>query len=251
MIRAVIAKDVGLLVRDRGALISLFVLPLVFIAVFGAMVFEVPSPPGLVPVAAASPFQVAVPANAVLFGFFLALTVATSFASDRRTGVWRRLLAAPVSRPAALIAALVPYYLVGVVQLVVLFGTGALVFGMQIGGSLAALVALSLALVYCAVALGLLFAAVGGSERQLGGMGSVLLLVMGMLGGCMVPRLLMPEAMQAIGLAVPHAWALVGYYDVLVHPGTGIAQIAPSIGALLGFGTIFALIGVARFRFES
>ena len=94
MIRAVIAKDVELLLRDRGALTSLLVLPLVFIAVFGAMVLEIPAPPGGAPIAAASSFQIAVPANAVLFGFFLALTVATSFAGDRRTGVWRRLLAA-------------------------------------------------------------------------------------------------------------------------------------------------------------
>ncbi len=357
MIRAVIAKDVGLLLRDRGALISLFALPLVFILVFGsifhagsdrnaarpvaiwvaeghprgaaiaealatapgfvaraavspeevrhlvareavvaglvipadheaaielvidraaplqvrapiegaltavvmralvpatAVRIEARSPPGAGgPVAEASAFQIAVPANAVLFGFFLALTVATSFASDRRTGAWRRLLAAPVSRTTALLASLVPYVLIGVVQLTFLFGAGVLVFGMEIAGSLSALVVLSLALVICAVSLGLLFAAVGGSERQLGAFGSVVLLVMGILGGCMLPRLLMPPEMQAVGLAVPHGWALDGYYDVLVRTGTGLAEVAPSVGALLGFGTIFALLGIAMFRFES
>lgn len=354
MIRAVIAKDVGLLLRDRGALISLFALPLVFILVFGSIFqsgdrdqarpvaiwfidgdprgaaiaraltiapgfvtqtarspeevrhlvateavvagFVIPlhpdapielvidltapaqvrgpvegaltavvmralvpvtlriearSPPGLGPsVAQASAFQIAVPANAVLFGFFLALTVATSLGSDRRTGAWRRLLAAPVSRSRALIASLVPYVLIGGVQLAFLFGTGVLVFGMEIAGSVGALVAVSLALVYCAVSLGLLFAALGGSERQLGAFGSVVLLVMGILGGCMVPRLLMPPEMQAIGLAVPHGWALDGYYDVLVRTGTGIAEVVPAVGALVGFGTLFAMFGVAWFRFE-
>jgi len=70
-----------------------------------------------------------VPANAVLFGFFLALTVAMTFATDRRTGAWRRLLAAPVSRRRALLAALVPYYARRGRTARVLFGTGALVFG--------------------------------------------------------------------------------------------------------------------------
>ena len=357
MIRAVIAKDVWLLVRDRGALISLFALPLVFIIVFGSIYsgaadgdrprrvaiwapagdarglaitamldatpgfaahtarsaedvrravadeevaaglvipgdplavlelvidraaplqvrgpiegtvtgvvvralvpiaalprIEARSPPGLAaPLPNASAFQVSVPANAVLFGFFLALTVAMAFAADRRTGAWRRLLAAPVSRRRALLATLVPYYLIGVVQLGFLFGTGALVFGMEIGGSLIALVALSTALVYCAVSLGLLFASIGGSERQLGGIGSVVLLVMGILGGCMVPRMIMPPVMRSIGLAVPHGWALDGYYELLVREGAGFAQVAPAIAALLAFGTAFAVLGAVRFRFE-
>ena len=209
------------------------------------------SPPGRrPPIAQASAFQIAVPANAVLFGFFLALTVATSLASDRRTGAWRRLLAAPVSRGTALIASLVPYLLIGLVQLAFLFGVRVLVFGMEIAGSVSALVAVSIALVYCAVSLGLLFAAIGGSERQLGAFGSVVLLVMGILGGCMVPRLLMPPEMQTVGLAIPHAWALDGYYDVLVRAGTGVAEVAPAVGALVGFGTLFAMFGVAWFRFE-
>lgn len=359
MIRAVIAKDVWLLLRDRGALISLFVLPLAFMLAFG-MVFpsrgdrarpraipiwyaagdprgtaiaqavdgspgfiarpaespaevrravasggadaglvvpqdrgapvelvldlaappaargpldaalsgavmralvpgpppgpaqiERRAPPGMAPPAAEpSPFQISVPANAVLFGFFLAITVAMSFTAERRSGTWRRLLAAPVSRRRALLASLVPYYLVGVAQLGFLFATGALVFGMQIGGSLLALIAVSLAMVYCAVALGLLFATIADTERQLGAIGSVALLIMGLVAGCMIPRLAMPAAMRTIGLFVPHGWALDGYYDAIVRGGTTVVSVLPSAAALVGFGTAFAVIGVARFRFE-
>ncbi len=352
MIGAAIRKDVLLLVRDRGALLSLFALPVVFMLVFGAMfhvedsrrraialwyapddprgptiagaltgsgaftaelekdvealrarvvakrvdagivvgpdgvevvvaralplhvraplqgaleglvlralippevrlprvsVTEVPVSPPTSPV---SSFQISVPGNAVLFGFFLALTVAMSFAQERRTGTWQRLLAAPVPRWHALAAMLVPYFCVGVAQIAFFFTLGAWVFGMEIAGSLMALIALSLALVYCAVALGLLFAAIGGSERQLGGFGSVALLVMGMIGGCMVPRQAMPPLMQSLGLAVPHGWALDGYGDVLVRAGTTVFDIAPSIAALLLFGSAFAAIGLALFRFE-
>ena len=212
---------------------------------------EVKSPPGIAkPLANISSFQVTVPGNAVLFGFFIALTVAMAFTGERKTGTWRRLLAAPVPRWKALLSTLVPYYLVGVTQLAFLFGIGVGLFKMQIAGSLAALIVLSMAVVFCAVALGLLFAAIGGSEKQLGGIGSVVLLVMGMLGGCMVPRLVMPDFMKSIGLAVPHSWALEGYYAVLVREGTSLADVAPNVGALLAFGTVFASLGLALFRFE-
>ncbi|HEY4058243.1 MAG TPA: ABC transporter permease [Kofleriaceae bacterium] len=215
------------------------------------LVIEAKSPPGTAkPLANASSFQVSVPSNAVLFGFFIALTTAMAFASERRTGTWRRLLAAPVPRWKVLVATLLPYFVVGCLQLAFLFGIGAAVFGMKIAGSLAALIVLSAAQVACAVSLGLLFASFGGSERQLGGIASVVLLVMGLVGGCMVPRIAMPAFMKSIGLAVPHGWALDGYYDVLVREGTSIVTVAPSVGALLCFAVVFAGVGSALFRFE-
>lgn len=357
MIGAAIKKDVWLLLRDRGALISLFALPIIFIVAFGSMFRfggdnarerEVPvhyadgdtraerivnaleaapgfaplrlptaddvrdrvahekasaglvipasgpvelvidlgspiqarapiegaltgivtraiypmassmpppveprTPPGISkPLAGISSFQVTVPGNAVLFGFFMALTTAMAFLGERKSGTWRRLLAAPVHRSTAMLATLVPYFLVGCCQLAFLFGIGAVAFGMQVAGSLAALIVLSLCVVFCAVSLGLLFASLASSEKMLGGVGSVTLLVMGMLGGCMVPRLVMPPFMKTLGLGVPHGWALDGYYAVLVREGTGITDIAPSIAALLGFGAVFATLGLALFKFE-
>ncbi|HEY6176308.1 MAG TPA: ABC transporter permease [Kofleriaceae bacterium] len=214
-------------------------------------VIEARSPPGVRnPLQNISSFQITVPGNAVLFGFFIALTTAMAFVGERRTGTWRRLLAAPVPRWQALLATLVPYYLVGLCQLGFLFGMGAAVFGMKVAGSVTALVVLSMTVSLCAVCLGFLLAAIGGSERMLGGVGSVVILVMGMLGGCMFPRLLMPPFMKKLGLAVPHGWALDGYYDLLVRTGTTIVDVAPSIFALLGFAVLFAGAALALFRFE-
>lgn len=348
MIGAAIRKDVQLLLRDRGRLLSLFLLPVVFMVVFGSMFkfgpdkgtprpiaywsardvsiplgegftpqpmpsadavrhavakgdtiaglvvpatgpvelvidlagpvqvrgpvqgaltgavlralappIPIPtlvvakSPPGIAkPLDNVSSFQVTVPGNAVLFGFFLAMTVAMTFSSERKTGTWRRLLAAPVPRWKALVGTLVPYFVIGLVQMAFLFGLGAFVFGMHVAGSIAGLVALCVAVVVCAVCLGLAFASIGGTEKQIGSTAPVVLLVMGLLGGCMFPRLAMPPFMKSLGLVVPHSWALDGFYDVLVRQGTSLADLAPSIGALLGFAVVFAGLGLARFRFE-
>jgi len=209
------------------------------------------TPPGIdQPLAHISAFQVTVPGNAVLFGFFIALSVAIGFTEERRSGTWRRSLAAPVSRSTLLVSKLVPYSLVGLGQIGFLFGIGALAFGMQVAGSLLGLVLLSVAVVVCATALGLLLASLGRTEKQIGGIGPPILLVMGMLGGCMFPRLAMPAFMQSAGLAMPHAWALDGYYKLLVRPGTTVIDVLPQIGAVLGFAVVFAAIGLSRFKFE-
>ena len=211
----------------------------------------VKTPPGIdKPMANISAFQVTVPGNAVLFGFFIALSVAIGFTEERRSGTWRRSMAAPVSRATLLLAKLVPYALVGLGQMAFLFGIGALAFGMQIAGSMLGLVVLSIAVVTCAVSLGLLLASLGRTEKQIGSIGPPVLLVMGMLGGSMFPRLAMPVFMQKVGLGIPHAWALDGYYALLVRPDTTVVTVLPQIGALLGFAALFAAIGLSRFRFE-
>jgi ABC-2 type transport system permease protein len=56
---------------------------------------------------------------------------------------------------------------------------------------------------------------------------------------------------QQIGLAVPHGWALDGYYTLLVHRGAGFADVAGPIAAVYGFALAFAIIGLRRFRFDS
>lgn len=195
-------------------------------------------------------FQVSVPGNSVLFGFFLALTVALSFVEERKSGTWLRLLAAPISRPLVLMAKLVPFVIIGLIQFGFLFGIGAAVFGMKVSGSVLALCLLTVVVVCCATALGLFIASFGGSEKQVGGIGSIVILVMGLLGGAMVPRPIMPETMQQIGLLVPHAWALDGYYAVLIRSGVGLADIWREIAAVAGFAVLFTGIGALRFRFE-
>jgi ABC-2 type transport system permease protein len=197
-----------------------------------------------------SPFQLTVPGNAVLFGFFIALTCALSFAEERRSGTWRRLLAAPVPAWKLLAAKLLPYVALGATQVGLLFAIGALGFGMQIGGSIAALAVLTVGVAACATTLGLLIAAVSSTEKQISSLGAVLIMIMGLVGGCMFPRALMPHAMQQVGLFVPHGWALEGYYTLLIHHGTGFADVLRPIGAVYGFALLFAVAGLRRFRFD-
>jgi len=195
-------------------------------------------------------FQVAIPGNAVLFGFFLALTIAISFLDERQSGTLRRLAAAPISHWRLLVAKLVPYVLVGLVQMGFLFAVGYFALGLEVGGSWLALCMLSVAVVVCATTLGLFIASFSGTQKQVGGVGSIALLVMGLMGGAMIPRLAMPELMKTIGLATPHAWALDGYYEILLRRGTGLSSIGVDLLVLGAFSLLFAGVGASRFRFD-
>ena len=78
------------------------------------------------------------------------------------------------------------------------------------------------------------------------------LVVMSVIGGIMVPKIVMPEAMQTASWFVPQGWALEGYLDLLVR-GRGAADVLPHAGVLLAFAAAaFAAAGVrmARMRRE-
>ena len=235
----------------NGALIGLVMRALVPSGIAQPVFVATQMPPGAHPAPdEISSFQITVPGNAVLFAFFISMAVAITFAHERHTGTWRRMLAAPVSRWRMLIGKLVPYFLISLVQVAFLFGLGAGVFGMKVAGSVTALVVLTASVSLCSVSFGLLVASFGGTERQIGSTVPIAILVMGLLGGCMFPRMFMPGIMKTIGLGVPHSWALDGYYAVLIKSGTTVATIAPELAALLAFAAGFALLGLWRFRFE-
>ena len=194
-------------------------------------------------------FQQNVPGYTIYGIFWIVSLLAGSVLQEKRDGTFRRLLVAPMNRAVMLAGKLVPYYVINLIQLAIMLGASSLLFGMSLGHSPAGLVVVSLAAAATATGLGVLVSALARTEAQVGGLTVLLLLTMSALGGCFVPRFIMPEWLKTIGLITPHAWALDAYQDLLVR-GYGLIDVLPKVGALAGFATVFFAIGVWRFRFE-
>lgn len=194
-------------------------------------------------------FQQNVPGYTIYGIFWIVSLLAGSVLQEKREGTFRRLLVAPMSRAVMLAGKLLPYYIINLIQLTIMLGASSLLFGMGLGHSPAGLVAVSLAAAAAATGLGVLVSALARTEAQVGGLTVLLLLTLSALGGCFVPRFVMPHWLQTIGLVTPHAWALDAYQDLLVR-GYGLLEVWPKVGALAVFGGVFFGIGVWRFRFE-
>jgi ABC-2 type transport system permease protein len=193
-------------------------------------------------------YQQNVPGYTVLGVFFIVGAMASSILAEKREGTFRRLLAAPLPKPILLAGKILPYYLVNLIQIALMFGVAHLLFGMAFGDPVA-LVTISMALAAAATGLGIMIAALGKTDTQVGGLTSLLTLTMSALGGCLMPTYIMPDFLQTLSRFMPHAWAMQGFQDVLVR-GYGLAGILPEAGILLGFAAVFFLIGVWRFRFD-
>ena len=185
-----------------------------------------------------------------LFGvFWIVQMLAISLLQEKQDGTFRRLLVAPLPRAALLIGKWLPYYLLNLVQVVLMFGVGVLVFGMNLGNDLPALAIVTLAVSASATGLGLLVAALGRTPEQIGGLSALLVLLLTALGGSMMPTFAMPEFMQTLSQASPVSWAMSGYQDVIVR-GLGLSAVLPETAVLMGFAAVFFGFAVWRFRFE-
>lgn len=205
-------------------------------------------------------YQVLVPSYTVMFAFFLVLTVGWVFVSERRQGTLKRLRAAPLTRAQILLGKLIPCYLLSVGQGIFLLAAGRLLFGMhwgpdswsfaeQSGWLLLVIACTSLA----AMGLALLVAAVARSEIQVAIYGAVPVLVLALIGGCVLPREMMPEGTQKLTLIAPQGWSLEAYRELLDATGQyqpNLAIVLQACGVLAAFGVGFLALAWGLLRLE-
>jgi len=208
---------------------------------------EILAPEGAKAVVRPSATEQNVPAYTVFGVFFIVLPLAAGFIREKHEGTFQRILAAPISKTTLLVGKLLPYYLVNLLQIGLMFTVGAVFFSIQTG-NLCALILISLALAACANGLGLMVAALGRTEAQIGALGVFFAVVLSAVGGMMVPAFVMPAVMETLSRLTPHAWALSGYHDVMLR-GLGLADVLKEAVVLLGFAAFFFLMALWRFRF--
>ncbi len=182
-----------------------------------------------------------VPAWLVFAMFFVALPLSTTWLQERRQGTFTRLRSLGLSPAQLLVGKLVPYYVINLLQVVLMLAVGMYVvplFGgdaLTLGHSAAGLALMALAVSFAAVSYALLIANVVSTVEQATIVTGVTNLVLAALGGVMVPRFIMPLAMQRISMASPMAWGLEGFLDIFLRDGN-VATVATKALLLFGFG---------------
>ncbi|MEE9616281.1 MAG: ABC transporter permease [Anaerolineae bacterium] len=199
--------------------------------------------------------QLAVPGFTVLFVFLTAQATARSIYDEKKVGSFRRLLAAPMSKASLLAGKMLPNFMTGLIQTAVIFAFG--IIGMRLlgltpmtlGDAPLAVVLIAVLVALCSSAFGILIAAIARTENQIGGLSSVFLWVMGILGGCFIPLFILENFLGPLPKIVPHYWANRAFNDLLVR-GLGLADVTTEMAVLLGFTALFFVIGLWRFDFD-
>ena len=192
-------------------------------------------------------YQQLVPAYTVLFVFFLITIMARSFLSEREQGTLRRLRLTPLRPHQLLIGKTLPFFLLSIVQTTLLFLAGHWLFGMQLGDQPWLLIPTVFMTSLTATALGLMTATLVRTDSQVSAYAIFMLLTMGAISGCLMPRELLPITMQKASLITPHAWALIAFEEILQNTSPKILQILTCWAALGLFTVLFFSVGCQRF----
>ena len=167
----------------------------------------------------------------------------------QRSGVWKRLRAAPLSRGVLLGSRAASAAATSMYVLLVLWVFARVVFGVRIQGSWAGFLGVCLAFSLMAGTFGLLIAALGKTPEATRGLAIFATLLMVMLGGAWVPTFVFPQWLQKVALIMPARWAMDGL-DATTWRGLGFSAASGPIAALLGFTLVFGLLAWMRFRWE-
>lgn len=196
--------------------------------------------------------QQSVPSWIVFAVFFIVLPIGNAFIAERNQGTFARLAGMNVSFGMIIMGKTVPYFLVNQVQVAAMLAVGVWVVpllggsALTLGNSPAGLVLLSSSLSLCAIAMALLVAALGRTPEQASTVGGILNLLLGAMGGVMVPVFVMPPVLQALSNLSPMSWGLQGYLDLFLRGG-GVRDVLPEAALLLAgaavlLGTAFAVL---------
>ena len=184
---------------------------------------------------------------AVMFLLFAVSNSAATLFEEKNTGIFVRLLSAPV-RPAHIIWARFLFGMIlGIVQIAALFLAGHFMFNLDIFSHSAALLAVGVAAAAACSAFGLLIAAVSPNSAAASGVATFVVITMSAVGGAWFPVSLMPDYMQHISKLTIVYWSVEGFSDVL-WAGHTLVQVLPKIGILAGISAAVMAVSVACFR---
>ena len=186
----------------------------------------------------------------VQFILFMGIDAGMVVLNQRRTGLWKRLQAAPLSRYTIIGSRAASAAIVAMIIMLTVFSFARLVFGVRIEGSFTGFLGVCVAFAIMTATFGLLVAVLGKTPEATRGIAILVTLILVMLGGSWVPAFIFPQWLQQVSFAVPTRWAVDGL-DAMVWRGSGLNAALAPIAALLAFAAVFGAIAVWRFRWET
>ncbi|MDO8363095.1 MAG: ABC transporter permease [Actinomycetota bacterium] len=184
-----------------------------------------------------SQFSLVAPQELVLFVFINAMASGAALVRMRRTGVLRRVLAGPGGAGTIVAGVLTAWVIVALLQSLLILSVGSVAFDVDWGSPVGA-GALVLLFSLVGAGAGLMVGALGGNEDRVGAITPPIGIVLGALGGCMVPLEVFSPTMRSVAHAVPQYWAMTAWQR-LIFDGEGIGGITMPLLALAGFAVVF------------
>ena len=186
-----------------------------------------------------------------LIGVILTMTMvmmtALAMTRERERGTMENLLATPAKPVEVMFGKIVPYILIGYVQVLVILVVARLLFDVPMVGSLALLSVVLVVFIAANLAVGFTFSTIARNQLQAMQLTFFFFLPSMLLTGFMFPFRGMPGWAQAIGEALPLTHFLRVVRGILLK-GNGIAEVAPHLWPIALFMAVAGAVALLRYR---
>ena len=186
-----------------------------------------------------------------LLGVILTMTMilmtGLAMTRERERGTFENLLATPATPLEVMTGKIVPYVLIGLIQVVLVLAAARQIFDVPMYGSLPLLFAVVLLFILANLTLGITFSSIAKNQLQAMQMTFFFFLPSMLLSGFMFPFRGMPEWAQVIGNVLPLTHFLVLVRGILLK-GNGVELLWGHIWPIALFMLTVLALGIKTFR---
>lgn len=183
----------------------------------------------------------------VLLSLTMVLIASMAVVRERERGTLEQLVVTPIGKSSIMLGKMLPYLLMGYVQIFVILGLGGLLFHVPFRGSLLLLLALSFPFILASLGVGMLMSTMVRTQAQAIQLGFFYMLPNILMSGFMFPIDAMPKVAQWIAAVMPLTYFLEVLRGILLK-GVGLTTLWPQALVLLGFTVILIAAATVRFR---
>ncbi|HEX7655350.1 MAG TPA: ABC transporter permease [Verrucomicrobiae bacterium] len=184
---------------------------------------------------------------AVILTMTMVMFTGLAITRERESGTMENLLSTPVHPGEVIIGKIVPYIMVGYIQIILILLAAKFLFSVPIVGSIPLLLGLALVFIVAHLAVGITFSTLAQNQRQAMQMGMFFFLPNILLSGYMFPFRGMPPWAQHIGECLPLTHFLRIVRGILLK-GNGLTECMPDLWPIVLFLVIMLTIGIKRYR---
>lgn len=180
---------------------------------------------------------------------FLMTMMLTSFGivRERELGTLEQLMVTPISKSALMLGKVLPYLVLGLIQMLIVLLAAQVIFGITITGNYWLLIGLALIFVFSSLGLGLIISTVAKTQLQ-AMMGSFMLMLPSvLLSGFIFPRESMPLVIYWLSFLLPVTYFIEILRGIILR-GAGFSVLWDEAACLALMGVLLLTIAAARFR---
>ena len=168
---------------------------------------------------------------------------------ERKTGVLRRLSAAPISRRQLILGKWLGKWLLTICQLIYGMIMGALLFKIHWGEHWLMIIILLMSWSAACAGFAILMGSLAKNEGQIGGIPVIVSMLLAALGGCWWPIEVAPEWMQQLAMFLPTGWVMDALHELMYFGGT-IADVFLHQLALYALALLALVLAFTKFNHE-